>query len=160
MGPAYSYRENIFDLVVSALSTIQGGASFFYKIDPANINLIHGTRSDIGYQMPYIYIYPSYEQYDYNKGEKGRLYKSIGMDIEAWVRAENLPDMNTNVDNMLHDLEIALVSLTLTPQTTPIIDLRLIRNVVYIEDLAAPQCAVVISIEIDYETSYTDPSVG
>jgi hypothetical protein len=160
MAPAESKRNIIFGLIIDALVKIQGGSSYFYKISADSINLIHGTRSDAGYQAPYIYIYPSYEQYDYNKGEKGMLYKSLGMDIEAWVRAESLPDMNENVNKMLHDIEVALVALTLVPQSTPIIDLRFINNVVYIEDLAAPLCAVVLSIEVDYETLYTDPSSG
>ena len=160
MAPISSIRDQIYGLVANALSTIVGAPNFFYTVTSNSINLIHGTRVSQGYQEPYIYIYPSYENYDYNKGERGRLYKVLGMDIEAWVRSNALADMNTNVDNMLHDLELALLNLTLAPTTPYIIDIRLIRNVVYIEDLEAPLCAVVLSIECDYQTSYNDPSQG
>ena len=134
--------------------------NYFYKVQNENVNIVHSSRADTAFTAPYIYIYPGPETVsavDEEKGEKGKWYKTVLVDLEAWIdSSENLSDMNTKVNNMLSDLEKAL--LVDTSRNNLAIDTRLVSNEVFIESLTSPKCAVVVTIEIDYQTLFNDPA--
>lgn len=152
---ANSVREMIFQDIKSALQGISGPPSYNFRIDDKSVNVIHGTHGET-YQEPYIYIYPASESVRMDSGEKGKTYKALSIQIEAWLKSEPKSEMNGAINKMLHDIEKALM---IDPHRGGYaIDTRMVSNDVFIESIGSPRCGLVVSIEVDYQHWYNDPT--
>ena len=152
---ADSIRERIFQSVKTALELIKGAPDYNITIDPNSINIVHGTREE--YDTPNIYIYPSIESVDIEKAEKGKIFKTISIELEMWLKAKSKDELNVLVNRGLADMEKALM---VDPHRGDLaIDTRLVSSDVFIESIGTDKAGVILSIEVDYQQSYGDPTV-
>lgn len=151
---ATDIRESIFVNIQETLQGILERDGYNYTIDPDNVLIIRGKRDDSAYAEPIIFIYPGEERTILEKGEKGRDYNELDVQIEAFIRGEK-DTMNTNINKIIADLKKSLG----TDHTRGgyAIDTFFTSNNVFITDLTGDKCGVILNIEIHYMHNYADP---
>jgi hypothetical protein len=151
---ATSIREYIFQDIQTTLQGILERDGYENTIDSDNVIIIHGKRDDSAYSEPIIYIYPGPETLNLDKGEKGKEYQELEVQIEAWIRGTR-ETMNANINAMLADIKKALgVDHTRGGYA---IETRIMANEAFINDLTSEKCGLVINLLVGYEHDYGDP---
>lgn len=152
-----SIRELICVDVLDSLKVINKDEGYNFNIEDDNINFIHGSKSESTYKEPYIYVYPGPELIIMDKAERSKTFKTLALQIETWLRVENKEDMNTDICKVLADIEKALM--TNPSRGGYAIDTRLVSNETFIESINSPRCAILLTVEIDYQNKYNDPAI-
>lgn len=155
--PKESIRDQIFVDIKELLKNIKGGTDYFYIVSDENINIIHGNASKTPFKEPYIYLYPGVETYIPSQGERGLNYKSLNIDIEAWIRVDiGLENMNNFINRIIHDIEKCLM--LNHHLDNKIHDIIFLNNTAFMEALDSPKAGVIVSISAVYQVDYQDPS--
>jgi putative methionine-R-sulfoxide reductase with GAF domain len=151
---ATSRREYIFQNIAETLATMRVENGYEYTVDEENIVLIHGKKDDSAYAEPVIFVYPSRETTNFEKGEKGKDYNELEIQIEAYIRGTR-DTMNANINKMLADLKKALGADHTRGGYA--IDTQFLSNDAFLTDLTGEKCGIVLIIQVDYEHAYGDP---
>lgn len=155
--PGDSIRELIFKNLKTTFQSIKGQPTYHNTVDDENVNIIHGTRAQQGYNEPYIYIYPNDEVFDPNKGEKGKFFKVLSVGIESWLRQDDdISLMNKTLNNWIADMEYALM--VDASRGGYAIDTGIVSHTPFLESVNSPKCGVITQIDIYYLQNNNDPT--
>ena len=151
---ASTIRQLIFDDISDSLKNILNKNGYENNVEADNVIQIHGKRDDSAYREPIIYIYPGAERTNLEKGEKGKDYNELEVQIEAFIRGTR-ETMNVNINKMIGDLKKALgVDHTRGGYA---IDTIFLGNESFLVDLSSEKAGCVMNLEIHYEHDYGDP---
>ena len=149
-----SIRELIFQNIKTTLQGILQRDGFEHTIDADNVLIIHGKKDDSAYREPIIYIYPGPERTNLEKGEKGKDYNELEVQIEAFIRGTR-DTMSTNINKMLGDLKKSLGEDHTRGGYA--IDSIFLGNESFLTDLTSEKAGIVLVLEVHYEHKYGDP---